>query len=141
MNMSTHDSSTLARRVEAGAEFLDAKAPGWYWQVNPERIRMSEGSYDNTPRADAHGKRVYECGCVLAQWDANTRVGEGRGKYNTALRNLGIYDMSADEYGFTILSDVGSVRDATWDELDELWKEAIEARREADDDNSAAWVR
>ena len=48
---------------------------------------------------------------------------------------LGIYDMSADEYGFTIHVD------GTWDELNELWKEAIEARREADDDNSAAWVR
>lgn len=133
--MSTRD-STLAARVDKGAELLDAKRPDWYWHVNPGRIEMSEGSYSPELYADAYGTPQRECGCVLAQLHASDGIEGERGYYNVMLRNLGIYDLYGEDYGFTINRGEG-----LWDELNELWKKAIEARREADDDNSAAWVR
>lgn len=94
----------LAKRVEAGARFLDARLPGWPRQIDVDKLQISH----------AHA-------CVLGQVYGDY----GRGVQALCLGarkvvDLGFFTSEADHSGEAACREYG--------ELDDLWKEEIMRR-------------
>lgn len=106
------DEFDLAEAVDAGAEFMDAIDPEWFWVIDLERLNM---------------RRVWswtrgECGCVLSQYDPT-------GGYN--VNAFGLSQRSDDDVllGFDLTGWAYSP--TPWEALTALWREAINDRRSA----------
>lgn len=90
----------LAEAVDAGAEFMDAIDPEWFWIVEPDKLDMRRG--ERSPSG---------CGCVLVQHHPS-----------------GFYSPSA--YGLDVGGEFGfSTQNSYYGLLTELWREAIYDRR------------
>lgn len=100
---------TIEERVAAGAEWLDANAPGWVERIDLLRLRL-----------------LSECGCVLGQMFGNFSDAPLGGGDEEAR------DDRAHALGFlSAFNDTVEAEDADYAALDAEWRRLILARREA----------
>ncbi len=99
--------TTLADRVRKGAEFLDAKDPGWFMAIDTNRLDMKN-----------------KCMCVL---------GQRHGKFFDGARALGV-GMGYETYdlGFDLDNDKIVMGMESWTELRGAWVQEINKRKEGE---------
>ena len=101
-------------RVKRGAKHLDRLMPGWARKVRIRDLSMKRGLYS--------GKG--DCGCILAQLDADDGTGEWTRGAKSILGVDWISDPLVQAEGFTLHDG-----ELAWGMLDDLWKDEIRARR------------
>lgn len=122
-------------RIARGMALLDKRFPGWWLNINVDRLDMS--------KPDFYPLRPPSCGCVLAQVDTTHKpVHEtDHGSYLELvyiLENLG--DLS-EEVDYAVPGNMGPVsyhgfslpmrewNNPQWEQLTKEWKAAIQERR------------
>jgi hypothetical protein len=99
----------IESQVEKGVALLDEKVPGWETRVDPDALHMWNMRH-----------------CVLGQLFQDYMIG---------LRELGLSDESAVEYGFdrrtSLLEDSIEEINESWAALDSSWRSVIRSRRAA----------
>lgn len=114
--------STASDRVARGAALLDEHVERWWERVDPDELDMEEA-----------------CGCVLGQVFASPGLlsdwkAYDDGCYELRLKRRGEAGIGhASDFGFDITLDEsygsGSEIGGAYDELADLWRGEIEARR------------
>lgn len=112
---------TIRQRVRAGAEFLDARVPGWFGQIDLAVLDLES-----------------ECRCVLGQLWFDKAV-SSPDAYSEAVHELGLDGLSElgwhtwcrdEAFGFDICGLYGEMdSDQEYRLLTAEWRAAVEARR------------
>ena len=98
-------------RVQRGAALLDKAMPGWARKIKLRRLNMLIGNFS----LQGSG-----CGCIGAQLDTTINTS---GDWRQTLQTLRIGGQAAS-HGFDLYAP-----EFDYDELTELWKDEVRARR------------
>jgi hypothetical protein len=111
--------------VHASGNLLAQAIPDWHWRVNPDELDMSSSSRCVLGQAGEAREKTEADGWVPSAYTTMVEKLSGiPGPYNYLTH--GVW---ARLSGFDQL--LGNAH-GTWGKLDQLWKDEIQARREAD---------
>lgn len=102
-------------RARRGVAFLDRKMPGWRRKVRRTRLRMEKGYIDRFV--------VEDCGCILAQLDAERHGGDGY--YSRGAGQLGIDPTGVRAVSLGLVLRGPDSRNQEYEVLTDAWRIAL----------------